>query len=115
MTGIKETTDVVDFVIQIVNAVIKSKADGKVDSSDVGYLMAALMKAGPAFAGMSAIPAELKDLSEAELAALIASVEAGVTIGDESQEIIACALAVSHQLFKLYGLLNKAPVVTLVP
>lgn len=105
---IKETKEMVDFVIELANAVSKSMADGKIDFTDAGYLMAAMMVAGPAFVGAVAIPAELKDLSEPEAAELCAYVKAKLQLGDRAEEIVAASLATVAQIYKLVQVLKKA-------
>ena len=113
---IKETKEMVDFVIGLASAVNKSMADGKIDFADAGYLMAAMMVAGPAFGGAVAIPAELKDLSEAEAAELFAHVKEKLQLSGRVDEVVAACLATVTQVYKLVQVLKKpAPADEIVP
>lgn len=63
---LKETKEMLSFVLGIFNAVGKSLEDGKVDVSDIALLLGPLMKVGSAVQGAARIPSELKDLSQEE-------------------------------------------------
>jgi len=109
MSGTKETTEVVDFVIGLGMAIDKSMVDGKLDFNDVGLFVAALMNAGPAFSDMGLIPAELKDLDPAEAAALVEHVKKALALDNPRlEQIIGKSLEIATGIYALVQML-KAP------
>lgn len=59
-------------------AYVKAKADGKIDTADIMYLIPFAQAVGPAVADINLVPAEALDLDKAELADLVQSVMVAV-------------------------------------
>lgn len=72
--SVQESKEVLSLVVALYKAGSKSLADGKLDLSDAANLLALLPKVGPAFADLSKIPLELKDLDAQDAADLVAHV-----------------------------------------
>ena len=70
MTGIKETSDLIDLTASLGLALKGAKVDGQIDSADFVRLFQVVPFVQPAIAGISEIPTELADLDEDEIAAL---------------------------------------------
>ena len=75
--GIQHTKELLDLVFSLGGVVKQGLDDGKLDANDLGLLMLVLPKLQPAFDGIGEIPAEFKDLDEAEGKELLAHVSAG--------------------------------------
>jgi hypothetical protein len=86
MAGIKETKELVGFVLALGNAVGKSLADGMVGWMDLVHFFSAVREAPDAINGLSALPGELADLSEAEKGELFKFVEGKFDIPQDSVE-----------------------------
>lgn len=74
----KNLKEVVILGCKAFDAYLKAKADGKIDASDILYLVPLAQAIGPAIQDINLVPAEALDLDKAELADLIASVRAEV-------------------------------------
>ncbi len=107
--GIKETKELIKFIIEFGEAVDASLVDGKIDFGDISNLVAAMLAAGPALTGANLIPAELKDLDQAEALELCnyAKTELGLT-SPKIEEIIERAIEIGLKIFELISML-KAP------
>jgi len=70
MTGITETKEFAGFLIKLINGVGESLSDGRVTVKDTLYLLPAAVALPRAFQGIEKIPAEVKDLTAEEAAAL---------------------------------------------
>lgn len=102
MEGIKETKEVLDFVLALGNALGKAYEDGELKLADALHFVPILSKAGPAFGDISKIAAELKDLSDEERQALTAYAKASFDIPDDKLESsLEMALEVGFYLAKL--------------
>ena len=75
MAGIQETKEFVAFALTLVQTGIEVAKDGKVGLSDVVALVSAMKDAPAAFIGAEKMPAELKDLDDAELAELMSYIK----------------------------------------
>lgn len=86
--GIKETQEAGHAILAVGAAIVKAhraaKADGKIDFSDIGHLVAVVMdpalqaKIAAAADGADKIALELKDLSAREVVTLVADLGMGV-------------------------------------
>lgn len=100
--GIQETKDALAFILALGDAIVKAEADGKIDASDLGLLMAVFPLAGPAFDKIGEVPAEFKDLSVAEAEELAAMVIAKLpNVGPKAGDIVNAALAAAVANYKL--------------
>lgn len=112
MTGIKETKELLKFVLGLGNAAGSAAADKKVDMSDLSALMIPLMSAGEAFAGIGEVPSELKDLTSEECAELLAYCKQEFNIPqDKAEAVVEAALVVLAEIGNLIVALKKDPVV----
>lgn len=115
MTEAKDTkglTEVVDAILTGISVFKQAEADGKIDLSDLGLLLQLVPVVGPAISDASDIPAELKDLSTEEAAALVAHVMVKLSLGNEHAQAVATeALKFAAQGFALYKAIS-APVAT---
>lgn len=106
--GLKETKEMLKFVICLGEAVDKSLEDGKIAFDDVGYFMSALMDAGPAFSDLSQIPKELGDMDASEAAELKDYVEDEFDIrSDMIEGLIEGALGVGLKIYEIMMAFRK--------
>lgn len=99
----KELTELVDLALTVVDVVSGVTADSKVDLMDLGQLMKLIPVLQPGFDGIDQIPAELEDLDEAEVLALVTHVMVKLTIQDEhAKKVVAASLKVLSAGFGLY-------------
>lgn len=73
--GIKESKEVLDFVLALGNAAGVSLSDGKIGLEDLSNFFGALTVAGPAFEGIQDVVKEFKDLDKEEAAELVTYVK----------------------------------------
>lgn len=100
MIGIKETEEAVNFTVELANAVKNVSADGW-QVSDAFALIPVLSELPGAVKGADQIPAELEDLDPQEEQQLIADVEKMGYITADSRQLVAQAIMVFFELFKL--------------
>lgn len=109
-TEVKDTkglVEAVDLALGVVSVGKQAKADGKVDLNDLGLLLQLVPLIGPAVQDLSDIPAELKDLSTDEAAALIAHVGGKLSLGSAHAEKVATeALKLVAQAYSLFQALE---------
>ena len=87
MAGIKETKEMLGFILALSNALAQSMEDnGKLDLADVLKFLPALNSASVAMEDSGKIMAELKDLDEAEVIELNRFVAANFDIADDARE-----------------------------
>lgn len=113
MAGITETKQVIDFAKALVKAIVSAQSDGSVNLLDLSKLLALVPLAGPAFLGINQVPAELKDLDQAEAQELVAYVMADLGVSDgRAKEIVESALKFALSGYELYLKIQPpAPVV----
>ena len=80
--GIKETKEMVDFLVSVIQGAIDSAVDGRLDLWDIRNFFKSLRKVGAAFKDCSKIGQELSDLSDKEIAELEALVNSELSIGN---------------------------------
>jgi hypothetical protein len=88
MSGIKETRELLLFVIEFGNALGKSLEDGKISVLELGNFIGSLGAVAPAFEGIADLPTEIKDLDEAEKAELVKLVEDRFDIPQDGVEAL---------------------------
>lgn len=86
MEGIKETKEVLDFVVSLAGALASGLEDGKLELVDALGFLPALTKAPAAFGDVSKVPAEFKDMSDEERQALLAYAKAELDFSDDELE-----------------------------
>lgn len=108
MSGIKETKELLKFVIELGTAVERATADHKVDITDLQFLMAPLVSANAAFADVSAVKTEMKSMTTEAAAELVAFATDELKLSHENVEhVIETALKLGLDLYK-YVQLFKA-------
>jgi len=84
IVGIKETTEMLDLVVDLVSVIAEAKKNnGKIDIADLPLLFKLIPDLSPAFDGIGLIGKEFKDLSVEEAAALVAHVVARLNVTEE--------------------------------
>ncbi len=110
--GIQETKDLLKFVVSLGMAVDKIKADGKVDITDIQFLMSPLTQASKAFEGVKHVKAQLKDLSSEEVKELVEFAENQLDLSnDKLEHTIETALKLGLDIFnyvELFKSIKKA-------
>jgi hypothetical protein len=107
MEGIKETKEALIFVLELGKALEKGLSDGKLDLADALAFLPAMTKAPGAFSDSAKIPAELKDLSEAERVELTTYLKDEFDLSDDNLESkIELGLEVALHLAKLVASLR---------
>ena len=106
--GVKETKEMLMFIIAMAEAVDKSDADGKFSLEDAGHLIAALPMAMAAFSGVSAMPKELADMDAVERAELVKMIDVELQLGHAKTEMaVKKGIGVMMELYGLYELVKK--------
>lgn len=95
--GIQDLKDVVAFGAKFGNGIGESLSDdGKITLGDMANFMPAVLSVPAALEGIENIPAEIKDLDEAELVELVAFVDEEFDIPqDDAEEFIEESLHVA--------------------
>ena len=108
MEGIKETKDVLKFIISLGEAIDLSLADGKVGIEDLGNMIAPMMSAGEAFSGIDKIKSELADLDEAERDELVQFAKDELDLSDDNLEAkIESGLKLAADVHKFVQMFKK--------
>lgn len=109
--GIKETKEVLQLVFALMKTFKAAKADdGNINMADVKHLVALFPNLSPAVEGITEVPAEIKDLNEAEAKELLtfAAAHLGQLAGEEEElvEKIEKGLVVAIALVDLIKVLK---------
>jgi hypothetical protein len=103
----KNTKEMLKFVIGLAESMEKAMADGKMSFDDVGYLVTALMDAGPAFGEINQIPAEVRDLTTTEAQDVRNYVASELDLtNDKVEGVVEAGLDVCVQLTRLIAALR---------
>lgn len=84
--GIESLKSVLKLGLALGNGIGKAMEDGKVDLTDIVYLMGALQAAPAAFLAVDKVQAEAKDLDASEMAELVAYAKAEFDLADDELE-----------------------------
>lgn len=104
----KETKEVLDFVISLGNALGESMKDGVVDYSDVMNFWEPISKISYAVEGSSDILGEVSDLTLDQMDDLVSHVKDNFDIPqDNIEEIIEESLTIGLSILSLIGKLEK--------
>ena len=108
MADIKNTQELVALITAVAKTVKDANADGSVDANDLTSLIQIFPTLGPAIAGITDIPAELKDLDEDEITQLGNSVKefVGDVVGGKYEEIAERSLKAGVEIFEIVKLLQ---------
>ena len=117
MYGIQETKDVVKLGIEIGEAFDRALDNGKLGIEDLSQFFGVFTSASAAFAGITKVPAEIKDLSAEEMEELKSFVETEFDIAnDRLEEVIEKAIAAALRIYEIIvlfqvGIFKKEEVV----
>lgn len=105
--GIQNTLEVIELGIALGGAFRSAKADdGSISAADIAHLIAVVPKVSPAVSGIGEIPAELKDLDDAEVEQIIGHVQELVgTVS--SEKAVAIAEDAIRAAIAIYGIITK--------
>lgn len=103
---IKDTKEMLDFVMAVVQASVDAAADGKFGLGDIIRFCRVLPKLGPALRGSGNIRAELADLSEEEKKELGDLIQEKFKLENKLLEEL-----VEQALIALISLIDLAPLV----
>ena len=108
MVGIKETKELLKFIIEFVEAVDKSLEDGSLGFEDIANLVSAMLAAGPAFTDMELIPAEIANMDESKAIELYNYAQTELNLNSEKvEEIVERCLEIGLKLYQLIQLFKK--------
>ncbi len=82
---IKNLKELVTLALSAVGVVKDAQADGKIGVEDLGLLFKLAPTVGPGIEGIAEIPAEISDLSEAEVQELAAHVMTVFNVADQGK------------------------------
>jgi len=110
MTGIKETKELLGFIIKVVEAVDKSLEDGKIGFMDMSNLVTAMLAANGAFNDINKVPEEIKDLTKEESEELYAYATKELSLNSaKTEEIVEKALEIGMKIYHLIVLFKDEP------
>jgi len=104
-TGIKETQEMVKFVIELVQAIDKSIKDG-LSVFDMANFVAPILLASQAFNNADNIPEELRNMDEVKLQLVFSEIVSDMEADGKTQEMIKKALEIGTKIFDLYLLIK---------
>jgi hypothetical protein len=101
--GIKETKEALDLVLGGVKAFNGAKADGTINTQDLGQLLILMPLIQPAFDKIDQVPKEMGELSAEESAELVAHISAGLAVdGAKAKIYIASGLKILHKSYLIF-------------
>ena len=101
--AIKETKEMLDLVLGIEDAAVKSYADGKINEADLQFVLPIIPLIQPAFDKKEEIPKVLGDVDVPEAGELIAHIGTKLAISDAKAKIkVAYGLKMVQKLFLIY-------------
>jgi hypothetical protein len=107
-TGIKETKEMLCFVLCLGEAIVSSLKDGKIGFGDLMHFFKAFQEAGPALGNSHLIVKEILDLSEKEKKELMAFVQAEFDLeNDLIETYVEKGISVVIELISLLSLFKK--------
>lgn len=106
--GIKETTELVDLVVDLAKVIVEATKDGKITVEDATLLFRLIPALGPAFQDVAKMPAEIKDMDVAEATELVAHVAARLSLDNEkAQAIVEKSLKLAVMIYDLVVTITK--------
>jgi hypothetical protein len=103
--GTKELGEMLKFVCALADGIGEAAKDGSVTLGDAAHLIPRLYKLPSAADGIAEIPAEVADLSQDEVAALVAMIKDELDLPQDKLEMaIEDALEIG---IKIYALVQK--------
>lgn len=87
-SNLKETLEMVDGLLSVIDLVKKAEADGKIDLMDLPLILGVVPAIQPALDGAKLIPAELSHLSMEDAQSLVAHVMAKLAINNAKAVLV---------------------------
>jgi len=110
MEGIKETKELLAFIIRLGEAVDKSLEDGEIGFMDMSNLVSAMLAASSAFGDINKVPAEIKDLTKEESEELYAYIRDELNLkSDKIEDIVEGSLEVGMKIYHLIMMIKGSP------
>lgn len=107
--GTPQTDEVIAAIAEGIKSYKAAAADGKIDWSDLGYIMPIMIKLGPAVQNIQMVLPELKDLDSAEAVALIAKISGMASeSSDKVKAVLEGLILVTQGAFKIVGAFKAA-------
>lgn len=108
--GIDETTDVVESLVKLANAVKVTMEDGKFTAMEAFNFTSALISLPSALTGIEMIPAELSNLDDGEIESLVNTVRETLEYASDEliQVIIKKALVIALEIKELVEVIQDA-------
>lgn len=104
----KETKELLKFVIELGEAADKALVDGKFDTAELGLLVGPLMQIAPAIEGIDKVGEEFKSLDEAKMAELVQFVKDELDLeADKVEQIVEKGLETALVVFSFVKLFKK--------
>ena len=105
--GIDQTKELLDFVIEIIEAYGSVYEDKTIDLADVPALWSTIMKLPKAFEQIELVPFELGELSDDEQEQLVTHLDEGLELKDgEHRAILQAVFKAARANYELYKLLR---------
>lgn len=86
--SLKETKEMLDFVLEMAEVSEKVFVDGKFEMSKLALFMGPLMMIQPALDNVADVEKELRDMDDEERAELVAYIQEKVDLEDDKAEMI---------------------------
>jgi hypothetical protein len=100
--GIKETKEMVAFIVALANSLGQSLEDGELGVTDILNFLEPLSLSGEAISGSTEVAKELVDLDESEKAEILSYIKETFSIPEKNvEDIVECSLNVIGELHTL--------------
>ncbi len=106
--GVKESKEVLALGFALGGALKSAKKDGKIDVSDIVYLLPAIQASSAALADLSLVPKELGELDVAEAVELLNYAKGevdGLVDDEQAKKVVNAALKVGLSVAELVSVL----------
>lgn len=108
MVGIKETKELLEFIVRLAEALDRSLEDGDIGFMDMSNLVSAMLAANSAFTDISLVPAEMKDLTKEESEDLYAHVRDNLNFkSDKLEMVVENSLEIGMKVYQLLLLVRE--------
>jgi len=112
MAGITETTNMVDFVIALINAIDKRINGANMATESLAFMSIAF-DAWEAFGGIQNLPTELSQMTDDEATQLISHAQQELNVAeDTAKNVINGCLFVAVKCVELYDSIHNPPAPT---
>ena len=105
--GIKETKEVLNFIVSLANASAKMMDDGKISLMELPMFISPITKLPSALEGLSSVPAEVIDLNEKEKQELITFVQEKLELpADKAEKIVIASFKAALGILEVYQIIK---------